>query len=48
MVKIERHKTGDLGSVNCTVRRVMERSKILQWVFKVIGVLGVALLLAGL
>lgn len=47
MTKIERHKTGDMPRVNNAIRSVIENNSYIKWFFKVIGVFGVALLLAG-
>jgi KUP system potassium uptake protein len=46
MTKIERHKTGDMPRVNNAIRSVIENNSFIKWFFKVIGVFGVALLIA--
>lgn len=47
MTRIERHRTGDMPPANSRIRASIEKSSFLKWTFKVVGVFGVALLLAG-
>jgi hypothetical protein len=47
MTRIERHKTGDMPRVNNAVRSLIENNSFIKWFLKVIGVFGVALLIAG-
>lgn len=44
---MERHATDNMPKGNVIARSLMERSSATKWAFKVIGVLGVGLLLAG-
>lgn len=46
MVRMERHVTGELGKPAQKTRNLMERSRILQWMLKITGVLGVALVMS--
>ncbi|KIW94967.1 potassium uptake protein [Cladophialophora bantiana CBS 173.52] len=46
MVRMERHMTGDLRKPARTARNLMERSSIVQWILKVLGVFGVALVMS--
>jgi KUP system potassium uptake protein len=47
MTRIERHLTNDMPRLNLRIRNAIESSNATKWVFKVVGVFGVALLLAG-
>ena len=46
MVKIERYLTGELKPGGRSLRRLLENSNVLQFSLKVIGVLGVSLVMA--
>ncbi|KIW77249.1 potassium uptake protein [Fonsecaea pedrosoi CBS 271.37] len=46
MVRMERHMTGDLRKPARTARNLMERSSTVQWILKVLGVFGVALVMS--
>ncbi|KIV78251.1 potassium uptake protein [Exophiala sideris] len=46
MVRMKRHVTSELGKPARTARDFMERSSAMQWLLKVIGVLGVALVMS--
>ncbi|OAP55813.1 potassium uptake protein [Fonsecaea erecta] len=46
MVRMERHITGDLRKPARTARSLMERSPTVQWILKVLGVFGVALVMS--
>ena len=45
-VKMERYRTGDLGPVSRGLRRFLESSPVSQFALKVIGVLGVSMVMA--
>jgi KUP system potassium uptake protein len=47
MTRIERHRTMDMPVPNSRIRSMIESSRVVKWTFKVVGVFGVALLLAG-
>jgi hypothetical protein len=47
MTRIGRYKTDDMPRPNVAIRSAIERNVALKWFLKVIGVFGVALLLAG-
>jgi len=44
-VKLERHLTGDLKPMNKGVRTFIENSKVARVVLKILGVLGVAMVM---
>jgi KUP system potassium uptake protein len=44
---MERYKDADLPKINQKIRSWMEKSAVVGVIFKVVGVFGVALLLAG-
>lgn len=46
MVRMERHTTHELGKPAQRTRNLMERSRFLQWMLKIIGVFGVALVMS--
>jgi KUP system potassium uptake protein len=46
LVKMERHNTTELGTSARTTRNFMERSRVVQWALKVLGVFGVALVMS--
>src|ERR1700761_6643467 len=46
LVKMERHGTGELGISARKTRNFIERSWAMQWVLKVLGVFGVALVMS--
>ena len=45
-IKMERYRTGDLGPVSRGLRRFLESSRVSQFMLKVIGVLGVSMVMA--
>lgn len=45
-VKMERYMTGDLGGANKGVRNLLERSSICKVILKVLGVVGVSMVIA--
>jgi KUP system potassium uptake protein len=45
-VRLERYRTGDMRPVGKSVRRFLERSRAAQFALKVIGVLGVSMVIA--
>ncbi|EXJ95947.1 potassium uptake protein [Capronia coronata CBS 617.96] len=45
-IKMERHRTGDLGKPAQKARNLIERSWAMQWLLKIVGVLGVALVMS--
>ena len=47
MIKMERHLTNDMHRPNHWFRSMLEHSSAVKWFMKVLGVLGVGLLLAG-
>ncbi|KEF63235.1 potassium uptake protein [Exophiala aquamarina CBS 119918] len=46
MVRMERHITRELGKPAQKTRNLMERSRFLQWILKIMGVFGVALVMS--
>lgn len=46
MVRMERHITHELGKPAQKTRNLMERSRFLQWMLKIVGVFGVALVMS--
>ncbi|EXJ81437.1 potassium uptake protein [Capronia epimyces CBS 606.96] len=46
MIRMERHLTGELGKPAQRARNLMERSRLMQWLLKIVGVFGVALVMS--
>lgn len=46
MIKMERHMSSELSKPAQKTRNFMERSRAMQWVLKIVGVLGVALVMS--
>ncbi|KIX00483.1 potassium uptake protein [Rhinocladiella mackenziei CBS 650.93] len=46
MIRMERHVTGELGRSAQKTRNLMERSRFMQWLLKIVGVFGVALVMS--
>lgn len=47
MVQMQRYHTNEMHRPNSYFRSLLERSSAVKWFLKVVGVFGVALLLAG-